>query len=182
MTIRDLKVPTIAQIHGYCGAAGLMLLAVCDLAMTTKETTFQNPVMRFVGSGVELLLEPWELGFRKGKEFLWTGDKITGVEAEEHGMVNHAVSEDSLEEETMKLAKKLARMPPFALQMSKRSFNFTEDQMGLRDSWKYHLMTHQLVHVSQEWEEYHKEMNEIIEEEGLAEWVKKRDEPFQVDE
>jgi enoyl-CoA hydratase len=178
MALKDLSVPTVAKIDGYCGGAGLMLLAACDLAVATEDATFQNPVMRFCGCGVELLLEPWEMGFRKGKEFLWTGDTITGTEAEELGMVNHAVSPESIDERTMTLATKLARMPSFALQMSKKSFNYMEEQMGLRDAWKYHFMVHQIVHLSNEWQEWHEEMNEVLVKEGFAAWVQERDAPF----
>ena len=40
------------------------------------DAVFSNPVLRMTGAGVELLVEPWELGIRKAKEFLLTGDTI----------------------------------------------------------------------------------------------------------
>lgn len=181
IAIKELSVPTIAQIHGYCGGAGLMLMTACDLTVASEDAAFQNPVMRFCGCGVELLLEPWEMGFRRGKEFLWTGETISGDEAAELGMVNRAVPESELADETMTLATKIARMPPFTLQLSKRSFNFMESQMGLRDAWKYHFMVHQIAHLSREWTEWHEEMNEVLAEEGFGEWIRQRDAPFDID-
>jgi enoyl-CoA hydratase len=181
MDIRDLDVPTIAQIHGYCGAAGLMLMSVCDLAVATENSQFQQPVNRMASMATELLLEPWELGFRKAKEFIWTGDPISGTEAHDLGLVNQAVPEDDLYEKTMVLATKLARQPPFALQLSKKTINHAEDQVGRRDAMYSHFLAHQLSHQSKEWAEWHDEAGEIWENEGLPAWINHRDAPFDIE-
>src|SRR5262249_55875049 len=68
--------PTIAAVQGKCIAAGVMLAAMCDLIVAADDASFQNPVARMSGMGVELLVEPWELGIRKAKQFLLTGDAI----------------------------------------------------------------------------------------------------------
>jgi enoyl-CoA hydratase len=182
LEIRDLEKPTIAQVHGYCGAAGMMLMAMCDLAVATSDAQFANPVQRMAATGVELLIEPWEVGFRKAKEYLWTGNKLDATEAHELGMLNRVVSPESIDDEVMTLARKIARMPPFAIRLSKLSFNFTRDQMGERDSHRYQFLAHQLSHASKEWEDWHSEAEEVLKEDGLSGWVNYRDEPFQFDE
>lgn len=181
MDIRELDVPTITQIHGYCGAAGLMLMSVCDLAVATEDARFQQPVNRMASAGVELLLEPWEIGFRKAKELMWTGDAISGTEAEDLGLVNQAVPEEDLYEETMVLATKIARQPPFALQLSKKTLRHAEDQVGRRESMYSHFLAHQLSHHSAEWEEWHDEAGEIWEEDGLRAWLDHRDGRFDIE-
>ena len=70
MRIHDFRKPTIAAVQGSCVAAGLMLAAMCDLIVAADDAVFSNPVLRLTGAGVELLVEPWELGIRKAKEFL----------------------------------------------------------------------------------------------------------------
>src|SRR5919201_2101574 len=77
LAIRDLATPTIAMVQGHCVAAGLMLAAMCDLIVASDDAVFQNPVVRMTGAGVELLTEPFEIGFRKAKELLLTGDEIS---------------------------------------------------------------------------------------------------------
>src|SRR4029077_12571750 len=79
--IYDFRKPTIAAVQGSCVAAGLMLACMCDLIVAADDAVFSNPVLRMTGAGVELLVEPWELGPRKAKEFLLTGDKIDAAEA-----------------------------------------------------------------------------------------------------
>ena len=46
---------------------GLMLAAMCDLIVAADDAVFSNPVLRLTGAGVELLVEPWELGHPQGQ-------------------------------------------------------------------------------------------------------------------
>ena len=89
--IYSFRKPTIAQVQGAAVAAGLMLACMCDLIVAADDAIFSNPVLRMTGAGVELLVEPWELGIRKAKEFLWTGEKIDAQEAWRLGLVNRVV-------------------------------------------------------------------------------------------
>jgi enoyl-CoA hydratase len=146
MAIHDLSKPTIARVHGHCVAAGFMLACMCDLIVASENAVFQNPVVRMTGAGVELLVEPWELGIRKAKEFLFTGDQIDAHEAWRLGLVNRVVPVGRLEEETLTLAKRIAAMPPTTVSLVKRSINKAADLMGKRDSLDYHFAVHQFAH------------------------------------
>jgi len=146
LAIRDLATPTVAMVQGHCVAAGLMLAAMCDLIVAAADAAFQNPVLRMTGAGVELLVEPAELGFRKAKEFLFTGDAIDATEAWRLGLVNRVVPPDRLEEETAILAEKIARMPPLTVANVKRSINHAQDLGGFRNALEYHFLMHQFQH------------------------------------
>jgi enoyl-CoA hydratase len=144
--IRDFPKPTIAAVHGACIAAGLMLACMCDLIVAADDATFQNPVLRMTGAGVELLVEPWELGIRKAKEFLWTGEKLDAQEAWRLGLVNRVVPADSLRAHCRELADRIALVPPATAQVTKASINNVADLMGQEQSWRYHFMAHQWMH------------------------------------
>jgi enoyl-CoA hydratase len=144
--IRDFRKPTIAAVQGSCVAAGLMLACMCDLIVAADDATFSNPVLRMTGAGVELLVEPWELGIRKAKEFLLTGDVIDAQEAWRLGLVNRVVPGDELRQRTRELAERIALVPPVTAQVVKDSLNHTADLMGQSDSWKYHFMAHHWMH------------------------------------
>jgi enoyl-CoA hydratase len=143
--IYDFRKPTIASVQGSCVAAGLMLACMCDLIVAADDAVFSNPVLRMTGAGVELLVEPWELGMRKAKEFLLTGDTIDAQEAWRLGLVNRVVPRESLASATRELADKVALVPPITAQAVKDSINHTFDAMGKREAWKYHFMVHQFV-------------------------------------
>ncbi len=138
--------PTIAAVQGACVAAGMMLACMCDLIVAADDATFQNPVLRMTGAGVELLVEPWELGVRKAKEFLFTGEKLDAQEAWRLGLVNRVVPLAELTERVEELADRVALVPPATAQVVKDSLNQTATFMGKDASWKYHFMAHHWMH------------------------------------
>jgi enoyl-CoA hydratase len=148
LRIHDFRKPTIAAVQGSCVAAGLMLAAMCDLIVAADDAVFSNPVLRLTGAGVELLVEPWELGIRKAKEFLFTGDTIDAQEAWRLGLVNRVVPRNELAVRTRELADRVALVPPVTAQTVKDTINHTGTLMGKRDALKYHFMAHHWVHNS----------------------------------
>jgi enoyl-CoA hydratase len=153
LRIRDIAKPTIAQVHGHCIAAGLMLAAMCDLIVAGQGASFANPVLRMGALGTEVLVEPWELGVRKAKEFLFLGDSISADEAKDLGMVNRVVDDGELTKAVDALAQRIASLPPVAAQLMKQSVNATWDAMGQREAWSYHFMIHQLSHATDEYQQ-----------------------------
>jgi enoyl-CoA hydratase len=143
--IRDFRKPTIAAVQGACSAAGLMLACMCDLIVAADDATFSNPVLRMTGAGVELLVEPWELGPRKAKEFLLCAETLDADEAERLGLVNKVVPRGELAKAAREMADKVALVPPVTAQAVKDSINRMLDFQGQRQSWRYHFMVHQFV-------------------------------------
>ncbi len=143
--IRDFRKPTVAAVQGVCSAAGLMLACMCDVIVAADDARFSNPVLRMAGVGVELLVEPWELGPRKAKEFLFCAQEFGAVDAERYGLVNRVVPRASLADETRALAEQIALIPPLTAEAVKASINHMVDLMGQRESWRYHFMIHQFV-------------------------------------
>lgn len=143
--IRDFRKPTIAAVQGVCSAAGLMLASMCDLIVAADDARFSNPVLRMSGVGVELLVEPWELGPRKAKEFLFCARTFDAHEAERHGLVNRVVPRAELAAAAREMAEQVALVPPLTAEAVKASINHMVDLMGQRESWRYHFALHQFV-------------------------------------
>jgi enoyl-CoA hydratase len=143
--IRDFRKPTIAAVQGACSAAGLMLACMCDLIVAADDAKFSNPVLRMTGAAVELLVEPWELGPRKAKEFLLCAETIDAPDAERFGLVNKVVPRAELAGAAREMADKVALVPPVTAQAVKGSINRMLDLQGQRESWRYHFMVHQFV-------------------------------------
>ena len=143
--IRDFRKPTIAAVQGVCSAAGMMLACMCDLIVAADDARFSNPVLRMSGVGVELLVEPWELGPRKAKEFLLCAQELSAAEAEQYGLVNRVVPRADLASAAHEIAESVALIPPLTAEAVKASINNMVDLMGQRESWRYHFMLHQFV-------------------------------------
>jgi enoyl-CoA hydratase len=144
---RDLPKPTIAAVHGKCIAGGLMLCWPMDLIVASEDALFSDPVLRMGVGGVEYFAHPWELGARKAKEFLFTGEFIDAQEAWRLGMVNHVVPREELEAKAYEIAGKIAVMDPFGLRMAKQSVNRTLDQMGQWNAMQAVFDMHHLAHA-----------------------------------
>jgi len=122
-----------------------MLACMCDLIVAADDARFWNPVLRMSGVGVELLIEPWEHGPRKAKEFLFCAETFDAAEAERFGLVNRVVPRAELSDAAQEMAAKVALVPALTAEMVKASINHMVDLMGQRESWRYHFMLHQFV-------------------------------------
>jgi enoyl-CoA hydratase len=152
--IRNLPTPTIAQVHGHCVAAGLMLACMCDLIVCDETARFANPVVAMGMPGVQLLIEPWEIGARKAKELLFTAEAIDASEAHRLGLVNRVVPAGQLEAEVDALATRIAALPAFAVRTVKKSINDTLDFMGQGRAWEHHFLLHVAGKRSEEFDEW----------------------------
>ncbi|AHH98473.1 enoyl-CoA hydratase [Kutzneria albida] len=144
---REIPKPVIAMVQGACVAGGLMLAWACDVIVASEDAFFSDPVVRMGIPGVEYFAHPWVLGPRRAKEVLFTGERFSAAQAYEWGMVNRVVPRDSLEDETLVLAAKIAAMPQFGLALAKKAVNQAEDLMGLRAGMDSVFGLHHLAHA-----------------------------------
>ncbi|MDZ4230342.1 MAG: enoyl-CoA hydratase, partial [Dehalococcoidales bacterium] len=121
LTMRNISKPSIAMVQGNCLAGGLMNASMCDLVVASDDAKFGDPVVRMGPAGVEVLFHPYDFGFRKAKEMLWTGDPLTAQEALDVGFVCKVVPREQLEEATMDLARRIAMNMPVAVSLTKRA-------------------------------------------------------------
>ena len=144
---RNLAKPTIAQVQGKAIAGGLMLVWVCDLIVCADDASFSDPVVAFGVNGVEWFAHPWELGARRAKEMLFTGEPVSAQDAHRLGMVNQVVPRDRLEEVTLTLATTIAAKPTFGLKLAKESVNQAQDAQGLLAAMRAAFGLHSLAHA-----------------------------------
>ena len=178
LNMRNVSKPTIAMVQGNCIAGGLMDAAMMDLIVASEDAQFIDPVVRMTPAAAEILFHPYDFGFRRAKEILWTGDPISAQEAKQLGFVSRVVPREKLEEETLTLARRIAMNNPVAVSLVKRSINEAWDLMGQRDAFQYHMLIHQLSHASDEAARYSAERAEAMKAGGLKEALKMRDAKF----
>lgn len=150
LALRDVAKPTIAQVHGHCIAAGLMLAAMCDLVVASEDAVFSDPVLRMGAAGVELPVELWVFGARRAREVLFTGRQVDAATALEWGLLNRVVPRERLAAEVDELAAAIAAMPPEAVKLTKTSINKSLELMGMEASFEHHFQVHQVSHATDE--------------------------------
>jgi 2-(1,2-epoxy-1,2-dihydrophenyl)acetyl-CoA isomerase len=123
LTISQLKTPLIAMVNGPAVGAGCDLAAMCDLRIASSEASFAETfaeVGLVPGDGGAYFLTRL-IGFGKAMEMFLTCKKILAPEALEIGLVNKVVPHLELKKETEELASHLEKLPPIALQMTKKA-------------------------------------------------------------
>jgi enoyl-CoA hydratase len=145
---RNLRKITIAQVHGAVYAAGLMLMWACDLIVAADDTKFADVVGTRLGMcGVEYFAHPWELGPRKTKELMLTGDSMSVDEAHRLGMVAKVFERERLATDTLAFARRIASLPTMTALLIKESVNQTVDTMGFHNALHACFSLHQLNHA-----------------------------------
>ena len=143
---RNLPKPTIAEVQGKVIAGGLMLIWVCDMIIASEDASFSDPVVAFGVNGVEYFAHPWEVGVRKAKEMLFTGEALSSGEAKALGMVNHVVPNGELTDFTRDMAEHIAKRPSMGLKLAKQSVNQMQDAQGIWTALQAAMSLQQLGH------------------------------------
>lgn len=143
---RNLPKITIAAVQGKCISGGLLLCWPCDLIVAADDAQFQDVTVAMGIAGVEWFAYPWEMGARKAKEMLLTGDPIDAESAMRLGMVNRVVPRHHLEDETLALARRVAAQPTFATKMVKQAVNAAIDAQGRPAAFQTAFALHHLAH------------------------------------
>lgn len=138
--IRALQKPVLAAVQGVAAGAGANLALCCDLCFAASNATFIQAFSKIglvPDSGGSYFL-PRLIGLQRATGLMMLGDKITGAEAAQMGMIWKAVDESHLLTTTMEAAQQLAALPTTALaliktQLSKSATNTLTEQLALED-------------------------------------------------
>ena len=123
LAVQRLPVPVIARVQGIATAAGCQLVAMCDLAVASRDA-------RFAVSGVNLGLfcsTPGvalsrNLARKAAFEMLVTGAFIDADEAKAKGLVNRVADANALDAEVESLVASIVTKPRVAIAMGKALF------------------------------------------------------------
>ncbi len=122
--------PVICKVHGFAVAGGSDIALCADLTIMGETARIGYMPARVWGCPTTAMWV-YRLGAEKAKRMLFTGDKITGREAAEMGLVLKAVPEDRLDEEVEAMAARIAGVPKSQLMMQKLMINQAYENMGL---------------------------------------------------
>jgi enoyl-CoA hydratase len=122
--------PVVAQVHGVCVGGGSDLALCSDLIVCAEDARIGYPPARVWGSPTTAM---WfhRLGLERAKRLLLTGDPMDGTTAAEWGFASGAYPADRLDEATMTLCRRIARLPGNQLQFMKMLVNSAVEQQGL---------------------------------------------------
>lgn len=121
----DLPIPIIAAVNGPAVGWGATMATLCDIVLMSENAFMAEPHINIglvVGDGISLAW-PLYTSLLRAKELIFTGDRISALQAVEFGLANRVVAPEALMEEAHVLAGKLLKQPPQALRESKKIMN-----------------------------------------------------------
>ncbi|MDH3667838.1 MAG: crotonase/enoyl-CoA hydratase family protein [Paracoccaceae bacterium] len=130
MSIWRAMKPVICKVHGFAVAGGSDIALCADLTIMGEAAEIGYMPARVWGCPTTAMWV-YRLGAEKAKRMLFTGDRITGREAAEMGLVLKAVPEDLLDDEVEALAARMATVPINQLAMQKMVINQAIEATGL---------------------------------------------------
>ena len=122
--------PVICKVHGFAVAGGSDIALCADLTVMGEEAQIGYMPARVWGCPTTAMWV-YRLGAERAKRMLFTGDKISGREAADMGLVLEAVPEEVLEDRVEALAARMASVPINQLAMQKLVINQAIEQTGL---------------------------------------------------
>ncbi|XP_075765406.1 enoyl-CoA hydratase domain-containing protein 3, mitochondrial isoform X1 [Pelodiscus sinensis] len=121
--LQKLPVPVIAKVNGLATAAGCQLVASCDIAVASEKSRFATPGVNIgLFCSTPAVAVGRALPRKVALEMLFTGEPISAHDALLHGLLSRVVPEDKLEEETMKIARKICETSRSVVALGKATF------------------------------------------------------------
>lgn len=119
--LHHMPKPVVALIEGAAVGAGLNLALHADFVVAAEDALLQEPFVQ-IGLTTDFggtYLLPRLVGLAQAKRLALLGEKLTGKEAEQIGLIYKAVEASRIEEEVEKLISRLRRIPAKAYATTK---------------------------------------------------------------
>ncbi|WP_235748758.1 enoyl-CoA hydratase/isomerase family protein [Nocardia coffeae] len=121
----NVHLPVVAAVNGPAVGLGCTLAAACDIVHISEATYMADPhvqVALVAGDGGAVAM-PLNIGLLRAKRYLLLGDRIPAADAVALGLATYADPADQLMANAMESARKLADLPPQAVQDTKMVLN-----------------------------------------------------------
>ena len=163
LEIVEGRKPVIAKVHGAAFAAGCQLVASCDLAISSNDAQFATPGVNIgLFCSTPMVAVSRKVSRKKTMKMLLTGDPIDSKYAKEIGLINDHCPMLQLEDQVLKLAKKIASKSNLIVKIGKKGF-YKQLEMPLRKAYNYtsKIMTENMMALDAK--------------EGISAFLEKRD-------
>jgi enoyl-CoA hydratase/carnithine racemase len=121
----NLHLPVVAAVNGPAVGLGCTLATLCDIVFVDESTFLADPhvTVALVAGDGSAVTWPFMTSMLRVKQYLLTGDRIPAPVAVELGLANFAVPAGALLPDATAFARRLADLPPQAVQDTKSVLN-----------------------------------------------------------
>jgi enoyl-CoA hydratase/carnithine racemase len=155
--LRELPLPVIAAVNGVAAGAGSVIALAADFRILAESASFAFLFTRVGLAGADMgsaYLLPRIVGLGRATELLILGDKVTAQRAQEIGLANQVVADETLIETAHALAQRLASGPALAYSTTKALLT-RELDMDLGAAIELEAVTQALMMESDDFTEFY---------------------------
>lgn len=134
--LRDLRHPTVAQIHGICVGGGMEIAGLCDLRICGESSRFGAPIAKLglVMAYPEIQALRDLVGRQTALEILLEARVFDAAEAKAKGVVTRVVPDDRVAAEVAETATRIAAGAPLVARWHKAFLKRLEDPAPLSEA------------------------------------------------
>lgn len=143
--ISGIALPVVCSVRGWAVGLGCNLTLAADFTIAADDAVFWEPFIArgfSPDSGASWLL-PRLVGVARARRMLLLGEKVTGTQAADWGMVHQSVPADEVDAATERLLTQLAAGPTIALGLAKRNLAYGTEA-GLIQTMNHELQNLEL--------------------------------------
>lgn len=176
MSIMEMETPVIGAINGWALGKGFWYTLACDITIAGESAVFGQPEIRHISQ--TSFLFPALVGWKVAHRYSLTGDHFDAQEALRIGVVNEVVPDDELLDRAMALADRITKVPRAAVRVNKAITTRGLQAAGLSAGLNVGSALGTIAHASTDSPEM-RELHKVRAEQGVREFIRQRDEPFQ---
>ena len=119
--LADSAKPIVSGVDGLAIGIGTTINMHCDLTVASTRSLFKAPFvdLGLVPEAGSSLIAPRVMGYQRAFALLVAGEGFSGQEAKDAGLVYRVVDPHEVDGEALRLAARLASLPPEALSISR---------------------------------------------------------------
>ncbi|QZT63981.1 enoyl-CoA hydratase/isomerase family protein [Mycolicibacterium austroafricanum] len=124
--VATIQLPVVCTVRGWAVGLGANLALAADFTLATPEASLWEPFIDrgFSPDSGSTWLLPRLAGVAHAKRMLLLGEKVTGADAADWGLIHQAVPADEIDAAAEELVTRLASGPTVAIGLAKQAINY----------------------------------------------------------
>ena len=124
--VHTLHLPVVCSVRGWAAGLGCNLALAADFTVAAADAVFWEPFLArgFSPDSGSTWLLPRLVGVARAKSMLLLGEKVSGIDAADWGLIHRCVGGSDLDDVVAELLTRLASGPTVAIGLAKQAIHY----------------------------------------------------------